>query len=303
MVALSVIVFMFVSRDSLERCLTALHEQLSGADAEIIVPYDDTLVDARAMMDRFARARFLHVPGRRTPAELRAHGTAASRGRIVAFLEDHCVPAPDWHQHVLRAHQEPHAAVGGPVEKGLPPNASGDTALNWALYLSDYSRYMLPMPAGPSHSLTDCNVSYKREALQEIRESWAKEFHENVVHGALAARGATLWFDPGMVVFEQRHMSWRGALTDRYTFGRLFGSTRVTGAPAVRRAAVGAAALLMPPLLVARVARTLASRGRHRGQLFRCLPHLTVLAGAWMLGEAMGYWTGSSGRTLRPSST
>ena len=81
---------------------------------------------------------------------------------IVGFLEDHCMPARDWAARVLTAHRQPHAGIGGSIEKGFKPGRSSDTALNWAIYLTDYSRYMLPMAEGPAHGLSDCNVSYKR---------------------------------------------------------------------------------------------------------------------------------------------
>jgi len=61
------------------------------------------------------------------------------------------------------------------------------------------------------------------------------------------------------------------------------------------------AALLMPPLLVARVVGNLQRRGRHRGQLLRCLPSLAMISTAWMVGEAVGYLTGTAGNALKPA--
>ena len=104
--------------------------------------------------------------------------------------------------------------MGGAIEKGFPVGRTDDTALNWALYLTDYSRYMPPMPAGATHALSDCNVSYKRSALERVRGAWLEEFHENVVNGALAESGQTLWFDPELLVYEQRPLDLRRALRD-----------------------------------------------------------------------------------------
>lgn len=298
--ALSVVVVMFTSVPHLQRCLDALRAQQKAVDAEILVPHDDSW-PAAEVAAAYPSIRFLHRPGIRTPAELRAYATAASRGSIVAFLEDHCVPADDWCAAVIRGHERPHAAVGGPVDKGVPPGRADDTALNWAVYLTDYSRYMPPMPEGPAHSLTDCNVSYKRSALDALADAWRVELHENVVNGLLVQRGEALWLDPAMVVFEQRDLTIRSALRDRLSFGRLFGSTRSEGAPLVRRLTYGAAAILMPPVLTARVAGNLRRRGRHQQQFVRCLPHLLLLSGTWMLGEAIGYVTGTRGRALTAS--
>jgi predicted dehydrogenase len=285
----------------LRQCLTALQPQVATSGAEVIVPHDSTLEDLADLRRSFPAVRFAGLPGVRPPAELRATGAALSTGDVVAFLEGHCRPAPDWCARVVAAHGAPHAAVGGPIEKGLPDEGGNDTALNWSVYLADYSRYMLPLPEGATHALSDCNVSYKRSALDATREHWTTEFHENVVNGALSRDGHVLWFDPQVVVFEQRRLSMGAALRDRFSFGRLFGSTRVPGVALPKRLAWSAAALLMPPLLVARVIGNLRRRGRHRGQLLRSLPSLAMISAAWMAGEAVGYLTGTAGKSLKPA--
>ncbi|HSK18832.1 MAG TPA: glycosyltransferase [Longimicrobiales bacterium] len=295
---LSVCVIQFTSDAHLVRCLDALTVQ--SAVTEVLVPHDDTLGSLAALRDRFPRCRFVSLHGRQTPAALRTAATHAAGGEIIAFLEDHCVPAPDWADQLLEVHRAPHAAVGGAVDKGFPPGRDDDSALNWAVYFTDYSRYMNPQPGGPSHSLTDCNVSYKRADLEAVRDSWNLEFHENIVNEALAARGATLWLAPEVVVLEQRTLTLGGALRDRYAFGRLFASTRVSGAPLRSRLTFTAGSMIMPPILVARVVRNLFARRRHRAQLLRALPALLLVTSTWMLGEFVGYVTGAPAARLRP---
>lgn len=295
---LSVSVICFTTPAHLRRCLEALLVSSKGHTVQLIVPHDASLAAAESLAAEFPDVWFLDAGAAATPAALRARAALASRAPVVAFLEDHCVPAPDWVARVLAAHREPVAGVGGAVEKGFPPGTTDDSTLNWAVYMTDYSRYMLPMPAGPAQGLSDCNVSYKRSALDPVRCVWATEFHENVVHDALRGVKAPLWFDPTMVVHEQRDLTLGGALRDRFTFGRLFGSSRVTTAPTSRRLAMTAAALVMTPVLVWRVAQNLLRRRRYRGQLLRCLPHLTLVAATWMLGESIGYLTGRAGKSL-----
>jgi hypothetical protein len=58
----------------------------------------------------------------------------------------------------------------------------------------------------------------------------------------------------------------------------------------------------MPPLLMARVAKNLYDRRRYRLQLFRALPALTVVTTAWIIGEFVGYLTGTAAPSLRASS-
>lgn len=86
-------------------------------------------------------------------------------------------------------------AVGGSVDK-----KDSDTTLNWAIYLSDFSRYMSPVNEGVSEYLTDCNVAYKREALEEIAHLWKDEFHETTVNWTLRDQGKILHMSPKVMV-------------------------------------------------------------------------------------------------------
>jgi hypothetical protein len=293
---LTVSVIMFTSRSSLIRCLDALRVQQSAPALEILVPHDDALEDVDALRRQFPDVAFLTLTGSRTPAELRSHAVSRAAGRIIALLEDHCIPEPDWCARIIAAHEATHAAIGGAVDKGFAPGKSDDGILNWAVYLTDYSRYMPPMAEGEAESLTDCNVTYKRASLERVRTAWSPEFHENVVNGLLREQGDTLWFDPRILVREYRPLTVPKVLRDRYAFGRLFASTRVAGAPMPKRLIWAAASVVMPPVLAARAARNLMIRRRHRGQIVRAMPGLLFVASVWMLGEMIGYLTASPGR-------
>jgi len=56
----------------------------------------------------------------------------------------------------------------------------------------------------------------------------------------------------------------------------------------------------MPPILAHRAAGNLRQRNRHREQIVRCAPALLFVSSVWMLGEMVGYLTGSPG-SLRPA--
>lgn len=295
---LSVVVIPIIGPAPLVNLLSALDAQRTDR-VEVIVACDSLIGDIGAFRERFPGIDFVWFLGRRTPAELRATGVARAAADILALVEDHCLPTPDWCASILAAHAEtPAVAIGGAIDKGFQAGRRTDTALNWAIYLADYSRYMLPLPAGPGPGASDCNGSYKRAALEETRDHWQLQFHENVINAVLRDRGHVPWFAPNVVVHEQRQLTWRQALHDRYAFGRLFGSTRVAGAPLVRRAVMSAAATLLPPLLVFRVARNVVSRRRYRFAFLRAAFPLAAVASAWVIGELLGYVTGKSERSL-----
>ena len=298
---LSIGVLPFSDTAALTRCLDALRAQKSAGELEILVPFPADAADIAGLAKHYPETTFIPVQGARTPAELRARAVAAANADVVALIEDHCVPNHDWCARILAAysnHSEPFAGVGGAVEKGLPAHRKNDTALNWAVYMTDYSRYMNPLPAGPIAEISDTNSSYRKGELVEILSIWKAEFHENVVNEALRQRGRRLWFAPDVIVSEQRSLTLRAALRDRYAFGRLFASTRVEYSTTGRRILLAAVSCAMPPVLVLRVARTLLQRRKHRAQFVRSLPHLLRVTSAWMAGEMMGYLTARPDNSL-----
>lgn len=294
-IPLSVIVVTFGGLSYLPRCLEALVRQIGVQGVEILVTCDDRIRDVHALQGQFPGVRFLSFEGHRTYAELRALGVHNALGRIVALTEDHCTPNLNWCAQIIQAHDSQHAAVGGAVDKEGP-----DTVLNWALYLADYARYMNPMPEGPSNNLTDCNVSYKRAALDAIAGVWRDEFHEPAVHGALQARGDSLWLSPRIVVYQQRSVCLGDAVRDRYSFGRLFGSGRVVAASTLHRLIFAGFTILLPPLLVGRVARHVFRKRHNIRPFIRALPMLVLLSIVWTWGEFVGYITGCTEVSLTP---
>jgi len=264
---------------------------------EIFVITDDRTGEVSDLQEQFPTVSFLHLEGHRTYAELRAHGVKKSHGQIVALTEDHCIPEPDWCARILDAHLDSHSVVGGAVEKGVP-----DTTINWAIYFLDYLRYMNPLTEGESNCLTDCNVSYKRAALDEIADVWSHEFHEPDVHWALMARGESLWLSPKITVRQQRSFSLNAAIWDRFSFGRLFAVLRLKAISPISRMFYAGGSFILPFLLVGRIAAQVVRKRRALTAYIRALPALTLLATVWAGGELAGYLTGRPGTYLMPAS-
>lgn len=212
----------------------------------------------------------------------------AARGGVVALLQDWGAPAPDWVRRVIAAHRAmPHAAIGGAVEH------EGSGSLNWAVYFLDFGRFQLPLAEGPSAYLTDVNVSYKRTALEPLRELWRNRYNEVTINWRLRDRGETLWQHPAMIVWQDRgRLRLRDLIAERLSWGRLFGGARAhyTGS---RRWIYALAAPLIPAVLVGRAARNVfRSGGRNRVPFLKAQPQLWILATAWTAGEWLGYVTG-----------
>jgi hypothetical protein len=280
--------------ESLRRTLGRL---LSGGRdwLEVLVPLEAGHPDRAALAAEFPAARFPEVALPASPVSeherydrRRTAGIVGSRGAIVAILEDHGTPAPDWPERVRDAHAAlPHAVVGGVVGNGIA------AAFNDALWLCDFGRYAPPQPAGPRSTLTDVNVSYRRDALFAVRESWDPRYHEPLVHQALRARGGTLWLDPAIAIAQERpRLSLGAALRERFEWGRLFGTLRARALRGPIRLLYAVTSLFLAPLLLWRILRL--SPGRiPAGRMCAAVPWVVALLCAWCVGEALGTFTGS----------
>jgi hypothetical protein len=288
-------------RKPLTACLQALEPGVHTHRVECIVPYDDRLSGVPELEQRFPWAEFLDARAQVDATRcgtwsrehhdiLRAIGLRNARGRIVALLEDHAPPAPHWCSAVLEVHRGPYAAVGGAVENGV------DRVLNWAVYYCDFGRYQSPLPDGPAEFLSDCNVAYKRPALDAVRDLWSPAFHETSVNWELAARGERLRLDSRMVVYQTRRgLRLLPALRERFVWGRSFAATRVAGRPVGHRLLFALGSSLLPALLWGRVVLRARRTHRHLSRLALALPLIALLQTLWALGECVGYATGRTG--------
>ena len=289
----------------LASCLASLAGQVDAPATETIVPYHDQVDGIDDVRRRFPEVRFLPVPDARAPGDqgggrehhdlLRARGLGVARGRLVGLLEDHARADPTWCAGVVAAHRAGYAAIGGAIENGI------DRPLNWAVYFCDFGRYQNPLPAGESARASDANVTYKRAALERVRESWEESFREVLVNGALLALGEKVALSPDIIVYQERRgLRLGSALRERFIWGRSYAATRSRQLTAARRWMLAALSPLLPAVLLARMAGTARARGRHFGKFLGSLPLTALLVTVWSAGEAVGYLGGISDREGGP---
>ncbi|HKQ72892.1 MAG TPA: glycosyltransferase [Blastocatellia bacterium] len=298
---LSIVITIVSGGAALQRCLEELTKQADPAETEIIVPYDQWTVEAGDLAKEFPQVRFYFYddfggasstafPARahRLYDRRRAVGLRLAGGEIIAMTEDHAVPAADWIKEICSAHERPCAVIGGAVENAV------DRPLNWALYYCDFGRYGRPLSAGATEHVSDVNVSYKRGALNSIRDVWNEAYHETIAHWALRARGEILYLDPRIVVYQSRPaIRWRQVYRERIDWGRAFAEGRVTGISSWRRLIYAAGAPALPVIISLRVWRRMRHQRRSPGLIIRTLPVAGVLLTGWALGEMIGYVVGA----------
>ena len=280
--------------------LSALCPQVKFDRSEVIVPFDRWSTEIGNLAAEFPEVNFhfaenLALPDadrtsgsdHRLYDRRRALGLRLSRGKIVAMTEDQAFPADDWVRQILKAHERPYDVVGGAVENGV------DRPMNRALYYCDFGRYGRPFSAGAVSYLSDVNLAYKREALNQTRELWWAAYHETTVNWALQSLGKKLFLSDGPVVHQRRpRLSFSQAVKERVAWGRVFAMTRAERLSYSMRLMFGAGALVLPAILLARALRNMTRQRQGTLRILSTLPIISLLVVFWSIGEMAGYLLG-----------
>lgn len=285
----SVVVVAFNGHAVLTRCLAALAAQWEPTRAELLVVghRSDGSRQLERLRNRVPSATWVAAPASHNVARMRVLGMSQSRGEIVVLLEDDCVPADGWLDRFITLSSESWGAIGGAIEPG------GFTrAHDWAAYFTEYSRFMLPLPEGSAAALPGTNIGYRRRALAGVLDQFADGFYETFANRAISEAGHVLRREPTLVVYNIHTWSPSALLAARYHHGRVFAGLRLAGQPVWRRTPYLGLAFLLPPVLVSRILRQIASRRRNLGAATRALPWIILCATAWALGEFVGYLRG-----------
>ncbi|MCI0467774.1 MAG: hypothetical protein L0Y57_12325 [Beijerinckiaceae bacterium] len=286
-----------VDVSNLAGCLEAIARQTDPPSMEVIVSHLPDVEGLEVVKARYPSVKFLPVTDARGPREtgggrehhdvLRARAMSISRGGLIALLEDHARPDPHWCANIVKAHEESYAGIGGAMDNLV------ERPLNWAVYFCDYGKYQNPLPEGEAHFASDSNVSFKRTALDKVRDSWAQAFREIIVNGALMALGEKIVLRRDIVVSQCRTgLRFWPAMRERYVWGRSYAATRNATLSLPMRLVLAMLSPVLPFLLTVRLARTAFERRRYIGKFLMALPLTVVLLASWSIGEGLGYITG-----------
>ena len=275
-------------------CLERLHQQTAADSLEIIVC--DRLQDdaTETIRKRFPDVRVEPNPPDTSIPALRWLGMKRARAEIIAVIEDHSVPPPDWAREVIQGHRLPYDIVAGPVE-----NESQGTLFDWAFFLLEYAPFMPPVTAEVVPAAPGVNISYKKSVLP-LEEHRFASLWENFLLDKLRNRGARIYLHPAMSMGHGNPFTFREFAKQRYFFSRSFAAMRLKGATPLARLVFGAGAgLVLPVLLLLRLARTVWAKGRNRREFVLALPWMLPLVCCGVVGEVLGAWFGDGGSLQR----
>jgi GT2 family glycosyltransferase len=102
----SIIIPAFNASARIGNCLDALLKQTAGRNAEILVVNDGSSDHTSEVVRRYPGVRLIDQANA-GPAAARNRGAMESRGTIVLFTDDDCVPMPSWLDAMLEPFENP----------------------------------------------------------------------------------------------------------------------------------------------------------------------------------------------------
>jgi len=292
---ISIVVASHNAYSNIARCLEAIEASASRREAEVIV-VEGSNDRTQEIIDRqFPNVKLVHSGKGKLIPHLWEAGINCSQGDVVVLTTAHFIPAKNWIDQILLAHEGPYAGIGGAIE-----NDPQGGLVSWAIYFCRYSPYILPFIAHDVNDFAADNGSYKREALDACRPARRNGFWEAFIHGDLRRTGARLLLSPDIVVYHGQSFTILEFICQRFRHGRQFGSERAQSISVRRRVALLLMSPLIPVVLLSRITRRVMIRKRLLGKYVLALPLLISFLLSWSLGELTGYaWRESRSLSLQ----
>jgi hypothetical protein len=276
-----------------EQTLAGLRAQRCSVAFEIVVI--DRVGDVASALERKAVVpmRCRQVPRNTALPQMWWQALQMARGRIVAVTEDHCIPEPDWLQHLHDefARDPSLVAVSGCVVNGLT-----DRALDWATYLCEYAAFAPPVQA--DEMPVGMNIAYLRERLvAQPAQLLTTGFWDATLLPELRRSGAKLLAGSRGSVVHCKRFALLGFLQQRYLYSRHYAGSRFVRWPP--RALAALCCPLLPVLLATRLLRVVWRKPALRWPSLRAAPYLALFFVVWACGEGVGYAFGPSNALQR----
>jgi hypothetical protein len=289
--ALSVILVAGSPRTRAQRVVDALAAQTVAAVLELVV-VDVSRPDVSPLDTSRLRTEYLRRPDIDRWAAARIEGVRAARAATVAFIEDHCFPAPTWAEILIDTHRGPWAAVGYAFT-----NANPETYVSRSSMMARYGGFAHPCHGGPSRFLSGNNVSYKRQTLldlgPDLESLLAIDFN---LQEWLGRRGAPMFVESRALAAHTNFTSLIQEGRAGHAYCRLLAARRAESQSwgAARRVLYGLSAPLGAPAI--RMARLLGGLPGRRALWGTVIAGLPVIAIEYLFdasGESLGYLFGT----------
>ncbi len=222
--ALSVVVVTPTDYGQIRAVIEALAAQTIAARIELVIiaPHDGVRAPAGPILGAFHSHRIIAVGPIPNVDVAVARGLLEGTAPIIATIEDHAFPDPDWAERLLEVWDDTCAGVGPAVTNGNP-----DSGLSWTNLMIAYGAWAEDRPEGPHDAAPIHNGSFRRAALEPLRDALPATWNrEGGALKLLKARGATFRFAPRARVRHLNPSTIRATAALRFDAGRLYAAER-----------------------------------------------------------------------------
>lgn len=265
-----------------QECVEILLAQFAGINAELLLADSSGTGLPEPVPEYLKSVRWIKAPGA-SVFHLRAIGTSAATGKIIAWTEDHCRPAADWCKRILDAHSAhpEFAAIGGAMENG-----STTTTVDWANFLTTFAPFIAPIDFAKTDRVPPpANISFKRRAIPP-GEIGAGEI-EFVIKPQLQ-REKSIGIDDRIVVRHIQSRSLLGSAAGHFHNGRSTSGLVASQLSTESRHQRLRHCFRLPKAIVRNVTEPLAGKTSVEQPLRRALPTIRFLAICHAAGEFCG---------------
>jgi hypothetical protein len=272
-------------RDRVQKVIDAVGEQTAAQRIEMLVVDIAPSGAPPLRLPGNVRSRHLGLPGH-SLAHGRGEAVRAAGASVVAFLEDHAVPEPEWAQTLIDVSGEGHAAIGYAFTNGNP-----ETWASRAGLMADYAAWAHPARRGKARLLPGNNVAYDRETLLALGDRLdGLLIVDYNLHGELRSRGGRLFLESRALVAHENFEKVASACAANHSYCRLMAIERSREWGMWRRRGYAAATLPVVPILkVSRLLRGLRGRRALWRQVAVSAPAILAIFLSSGVGEARGY--------------
>ena len=220
---ISVVVPTHDRAESLKPLLDALAGQTLAAHRFEVIVVDDCSTDTTADVLRAAEAdgalplHWFRTPSNsRGPARPRNLGWQSARASIVAFIDDDCVPDPEWLERGLEAMRADPTVGVLQAHTALPPGTDIRQLDRWVIWRE---------VTGPTAWFEGTNIFYARAAVAEVGgfdeslEIWGED--SDLGWKVVEAGWRRGYTDRAVVTHALADRGWRGAVRSGWRDGQL----------------------------------------------------------------------------------
>ena len=289
---LSAVVVVGNTRERAQLSLDSLYAQTIADRMEIIVIDLKTRDVPELSLSSRIPTHYVTLGRDATWGHARARAAEMANSPVVAFIEDHCTADPSWAEALVRAHQQPWAAVGYAFTNPHP-----ESYLSRAILSSEYGCWEHPTTSRVARVLPCGNVAYKRDVLialnGELENLLTPDF---VVHERFNSQNLPMYVEAQAIVAHDSLVRLRDLFAASFMFCRILASRRVetqrwSGA---KRVSYGLATpIIGPPIALWRLFSSRRDTPADWGTLMIYLPVILVKGVAAALGESVGYLAGA----------